>query len=76
MVEVAARLKVHPELRRGIEQLRQPHFWTDFYDHVQDQLRRITHLLIDLSSASESSSGLFRVAASEFGPARDACLDC
>jgi two-component system probable response regulator PhcQ len=42
-----------------LEQLRNPNYWRDFYDHVQVQVRRITEMLNDLGSASENQKLLF-----------------
>jgi len=46
--------------RGGMEELRNPNYWRDFYDHVQSQVRRITDLLNDLGAASEHSKVSFQ----------------
>ena len=42
-----------------LEQMRNPNFWKDFYTHVQDQVKRITRMLDDLGSATQSKSLVF-----------------
>lgn len=41
------------EEKVDLEQLRNPNFWKEFYEHVQYQIRRITGLLTDLVAVSE-----------------------
>lgn len=36
-----------------LEQLRNPNFWNDFYQHVQVQIRRVSDMLTDLGVAGE-----------------------
>jgi len=43
------------EEKVDIEELRNPNFWQDFYDHVQIQVRRILDMLADLGMASEQA---------------------
>jgi two-component system probable response regulator PhcQ len=43
------------EEKISAEQIRNPSFWKDFYEQAQIQMRRITELLTDLVSASETS---------------------
>ncbi|HVK59296.1 MAG TPA: hybrid sensor histidine kinase/response regulator [Candidatus Kapabacteria bacterium] len=47
------------EEKVDIEELRDPNFWRDFYDHVQKQLIRITELLTDLGLASNEKPTRF-----------------
>jgi two-component system, probable response regulator PhcQ len=47
------------EEKVDIEELRDPNFWRDFYDHVQKQLVRITELLTDLGLASNEKPTRF-----------------
>ena len=43
----------------NVDDLRNPNFWRDFYDHVQKQLLRITELLTDLGLASSEKPTRF-----------------
>jgi two-component system, probable response regulator PhcQ len=43
------------EEKISAEQIRNPSFWKEFYEQAQIQMRRITELLTDLVSASETS---------------------
>jgi two-component system, probable response regulator PhcQ len=43
------------EEKISAEQIRNPSFWKEFYEQAQIQMRRITELLTDLISATESS---------------------
>lgn len=43
------------EEKISAEQIRNPSFWKEFYEQAQIQMRRITELLTDLVSATESS---------------------
>jgi signal transduction histidine kinase len=43
------------EEKISAEQIRDPSFWKEFYEQAQVQIRRITELLTDLVSASESN---------------------
>jgi two-component system probable response regulator PhcQ len=43
------------EEKISAEQIRNPSFWKEFYEQAQMQMRRITELLTDLVSASETS---------------------
>jgi two-component system, probable response regulator PhcQ len=43
------------EEKISAEQIRNPSFWKEFYEQAQIQMRRITELLTDLVSASQSS---------------------
>lgn len=47
------------EEKVDLEELRNPNFWRDFYDHVQKQLIRITELLTDLGLASNEKPTRF-----------------
>ena len=47
------------EEKVDLEELRNPNFWKDFYDHVQRQLRRITEMLADLGLAVNSPASAF-----------------
>src|SRR5688572_10653682 len=47
------------EEKVDLEELRNPNFWRDFYDHVQKQLLRITELLTDLGLASSEKPTRF-----------------
>jgi two-component system probable response regulator PhcQ len=47
------------EEKVDLEELRNPNFWRDFYDHVQKQLVRITELLTDLGLASNEKPTKF-----------------
>ena len=43
------------EEKISVEQIRDPSFWKEFYEQAQMQIRRITELLTDLVSATESN---------------------
>lgn len=43
-----------------LEELRNPNFWKDFYEHVQVQVKRIGELLSDLGAAAERQPFEFR----------------
>jgi len=43
-----------------LEALRNPNYWTEFYGQVQDQVKRITHMLADLGAVSEPSQSAFK----------------
>jgi two-component system, probable response regulator PhcQ len=43
------------EEKVDVDELRNPNFWQDFYEHVQIQVRRILDMLSDLGFASETS---------------------
>ncbi len=44
----------------NMERMRNPNFWTDFYDHVQQQIQRIGDLLGSLVEVSEHTTSPFR----------------
>lgn len=43
-----------------IEQLRNPNYWRDFYDHVQSQVKRIMEMLTDVGAVSEKPKPVFK----------------
>lgn len=45
------------EEKVDVEDLRNPNFWQDFYDHVQAQVRRIMEMLSDLGLAAQEPRG-------------------
>lgn len=47
------------EEKMDLEELRNPNFWRDFYEHVQKQLQRITELLNDLGLAADERTAHF-----------------
>jgi len=47
------------EERIDLEELRNPNYWSEFYEHVQTQVKRITELLNDLGAASDKQPLLF-----------------
>ena len=57
LVAIRTFLDLAPDKMReekvDIEELRNPNFWQDFYEHVQIQVRRILDMLADLGMASE-----------------------
>src|ERR1044072_6262585 len=59
LVAIRTFLDLAPDKMReekvDIEELRNPKFWQDFYDHVQIQVRRILDMLADLGMASEAT---------------------
>src|SRR5204863_1748123 len=59
LVAIRTFLDLAPDKMReekvDIEELRNPNFWQDFYDHVQIQVRRILDMLADLGMASEAT---------------------
>ena len=59
LVAIRTFLDLAPDKMReekvDIEELRNPNFWQDFYEHVQIQVRRILDMLADLGMASEST---------------------
>ena len=59
LVAIRTFLDLAPDKMReekvDIEELRNPNFWQDFYDHVQIQVRRILDMLADLGMASEQT---------------------
>jgi two-component system probable response regulator PhcQ len=48
------------EEKGNLEELRNPNFWNEFYEHVQSQVRRITGLMTDLVVAPEKPSYPFQ----------------
>lgn len=42
------------EEKVDLEELRNPNFWRDFYNHVQKQIQRITEMLTDLGMATDA----------------------
>jgi two-component system, probable response regulator PhcQ len=44
----------------NLEELRNPNFWQEFYQHVQKQVLRITDMLLDLGAAAELSMPMFQ----------------
>jgi two-component system probable response regulator PhcQ len=46
--------------RVSMDELRNPNYWRDFYDHVQGQVKRITDLLSDLGAAADPASAAFK----------------
>ncbi|HEX7861060.1 MAG TPA: response regulator [Verrucomicrobiae bacterium] len=63
LVAIRTFLDLAPEKLReekvDIDELRNPNFWRDFYEHVQKQLGRITELLTDLGLASSEKPTRF-----------------
>jgi two-component system probable response regulator PhcQ len=63
LVAIRTFLDLAPDKMReekvDIEELRNPNFWQDFYEHVQIQVRRILDMLADLGMASESPRQTF-----------------
>lgn len=63
LVAIRTFLDLAPEKLREekveVEDLRNPNFWSDFYGHVQAQMRRITDLLSDLGFAAENAEHRF-----------------
>lgn len=59
LVAIRTFLDLAPDKMReekvDIEELRNPNFWQDFYEHVQVQVRRILDMLGDLGMASEAT---------------------
>ena len=53
-----APLKLQEE-QLNLDDLRNPNFWVDFYQHVQSQVNRITSLLHTLETAPSYSGGQF-----------------
>jgi two-component system, probable response regulator PhcQ len=47
------------EEKVDLEELRNPNFWKDFYNHVQRQLHRITDMLSDLGLAATEAPARF-----------------
>ena len=48
------------EERVNLDDLHNPKFWKEFYDHVQKQVRRILKLLEDLGGATENTTTTFQ----------------
>jgi len=42
-----------------VEELRNPNYWRDFYDHVQSQVKRIMEMLSDVGAVSEKPKPVF-----------------
>jgi len=59
LVAIRTFLDLAPDKMReekvDIEELRNPNFWQDFYEHVQIQVRRILDMLADLGMASATT---------------------
>ncbi len=57
LVAIRTFLDLAPDKMReekvDVEELRNPNFWQDFYEHVQIQVRRILDMLADLGMAAE-----------------------
>jgi two-component system probable response regulator PhcQ len=57
LVAIRTFLDLAPDKMReekiDVEELRNPNFWQDFYEHVQVQVRRILDMLADLGMAAE-----------------------
>ena len=47
------------EEKVDLEELRNPNFWRDFYNHVQKQIQRITEMLTDLGMATSAADVRF-----------------
>jgi two-component system, probable response regulator PhcQ len=43
-----------------LEELRNPNYWKEFYDHVQSQVRKITEMLTDLGAATDRPESVFK----------------
>jgi two-component system probable response regulator PhcQ len=43
----------------NLEELRNPNYWREFYDHVQSQINRIMQMLADLGAVSEKPNPTF-----------------
>src|SRR5262245_39448210 len=63
LVAIRTFLDLAPDKMReekvDVEELRNPNFWQDFYDHVQIQIRRILDMLQDLGLAAQSAKQAF-----------------
>jgi two-component system probable response regulator PhcQ len=42
-----------------VDQLRNPNYWRDFYDHVQSQVKRIMEMLSDVGAVSDKPKPIF-----------------
>lgn len=63
LVAVRTFLDLAPDKMReekvDVDELRNPNFWQDFYEHVQIQVRRILDMLSDLGFAAEPARAQF-----------------